>query len=152
MLSKKKLLLPLLFVLSVFALTACGSAYIDALNPAIDEFNTVTSALNSQIDIVNADNAKFTDPQWVADTETQLALLRGAGKALKNLPAPDSDDYTRLSDLVGQLADAALAAADAYGAAITSGDISRMSDANPSMDKINELLPQINVEVDRLNQ
>ena len=149
---KRKLLFPLFLILSVFVLTACGSAYIDALNPAIDEFNNATSALNAQIDIVNADNAKFTDPQWVADTETKLALLRGAGQALKSLPAPDSDNYAKLSGLVEQLGDATIEAADAYGAAIKSGDVSRISDANPSMDKINELLPQINAEVGRLSE
>jgi hypothetical protein len=72
--------------------------------------------------------------------------------ALKSLPAPDSDEYTKLSGLVEQLGDATIEAADAYSAAIASGDVSRISDANPSMDKINELLPQINAEVGRLSE
>jgi hypothetical protein len=148
---RKKLVLPLLFVFAALMLTACGSAYVDALNPAIDEFNNATSAFNAQLDVVNADNAKFTDPQWVADTETTLATLRGAGQALKSLPEPDSEDYTRLASLVEQLGDASISYADTYGAAISAGDISQTDAAGPFMDKINELLPQINAEVTSLD-
>ncbi len=147
----KKFVLPMLLTLSVFVLTACGSAYIDALNPAIDQFNNATSSLNAQLDIVNADNAKFTDPKWVADTETALAAVRGAGQAFKNLPEPDSDDYAKLAGLVEQLADATIKIADDYGAAIESQDISNLSAAGDGMDTINELLPQVNAEVARIS-
>ncbi len=152
MFTSKKFVLLAMLVVAAFALTACGSAYIDALNPAIDEFNNAAFGLNAQLDIVNADNSKFTDPQWVAETETALATLRGAAQALKNLPEPDSDDYTKLNGLVQQLADATLKAAEAYQAAIKSQDVSRMSDAGPSMDLINSLLPQINAEVARISE
>jgi hypothetical protein len=152
MFTSKKFVLLAMLVVAAFALTACGSAYIDALNPAIDEFNNAAFGLNAQLDIVNADNGKFTDPQWVAETETALATLRGAAQALKNLPEPDSDDYTKLNGLVQQLADATLKAAEAYQAAIKSQDVSRMSDAGPSMDLINSLLPQINAEVARISE
>jgi len=151
MFAKKSFTLTVLLVLSVFTLTACGSGYVDALNPAIDEFNDAASAFNAQLSIVNNDNSKFTDPQWVAETETTLAAMRGAGQALKNLPEPDSSDYNRLNNLVQQLADASLNFADKYGAAIRAGDISMTDDADPFMDKINELLPQINAEVSRLD-
>jgi len=147
----KKFVLPALLTLSVFVLTACSSAYIDALNPAIDQFNNATNSLNAQLDIVNADNAKFTDPKWVADTETALAAVRGAGQALKNLPEPDSEDYTKLAGLVEQLADATIKIADDYGAAIESQDISNLSAAGDGMDTINELLPQVNAEVVRIS-
>lgn len=152
MLKTKKFALLVMLLISVFALTACGSAYVDALNPAIDEFNNAAFGLNAQLDIVNEDNDKFTDPQWVADTQTALATLRGAAQALKNLPEPDSDEYTKLNGLVQQLADATLKAADAYQAAIKSQDPARMSDASASMDLINSLLPQINAEVTRLSE
>ena len=151
MFAKKSFTLTVLLVLSVFTLTACGSGYVDALNPVIDEFNDAASAFNAQLSIVNNDNSKFTDPQWVAETETTLAAMRGAGQALKNLPEPDSSDYNRLNNLVQQLADASLNFADKYGAAIRAGDISMTDDADPFMDKINELLPQINAEVSRLD-
>ncbi|MFO7583249.1 MAG: hypothetical protein R6W69_00855 [Anaerolineales bacterium] len=151
MFAKRNFVLPAILVMSIFVLTACGSAYVDALNPALDEFNNAASALNAQVDVVNNDNSKFTDPQWVAESETTLASLRGAGQALKSLPAPDSDDYNRLNSLVQQLADASIGYADAYGAAIKSGDISQADNAGPFMDKINELLPQINAEVSRLD-
>jgi hypothetical protein len=151
MFTKRNFALPVILLLSIFALTACGSAYVDGLNPAIDEFNNAASAFNAQLDIVNADNGKFTDPEWVAQTETTLAAMRGAGQALKNLPEPDSDDYNRLNSLVQQLADASINFADNYGAAISAGDISQTDAADPFMDKINELLPQINAEVSRLD-
>jgi hypothetical protein len=148
----KKVSLVILFGVLALALAACGSAYIDALNPAIDEFNNATQALNAQLDVINADNAKFSDPQWRAETETSLAALRGAAQTLKNLPEPDSEDFNKLNGLVQQLADATLQAADAYGAAIKADNIDMMNDAGPFMDEINELLPQINAEVGRLNQ
>jgi outer membrane murein-binding lipoprotein Lpp len=151
MFAKRNFVLPAILVLSIFVLTACGSAYVDALNPAIDEFNSAANAFNAQLDIVNADNGKFTDPEWVAKTETTLAAMRGAGQALKNLPEPDSSDYNRLNSLVQQLADASINFADKYGAAINAGNISLTDDADPYMDKINELLPQINAEVSRLD-
>ena len=151
MFAKRNFVLPAILVLSIFVLTACGSAYVDALNPALDEFNNAASALNTRLDVVNDDNSKFTDPQWVAETETTLASLRGAGQALKNLPEPDSDDYNRLNSLVQQLADASISYADTYGAAIKTGDISQADNAGQFMDKLNELLPQINAEVSRLD-
>lgn len=147
-----KVLLMLLVGLLALTLTACGSAYVDALNPAIDEFNGAVANFNAQIDVMNSDNAKFTDPQWVAETETTLSALRGSAQALNNLPEPDSDEYTRLAGLVKQLADATLKAVDAYNAAIASGDINQIDNAGPHMDQINSLLPQINAEVGRLNE
>lgn len=147
----KKFLLPLVLIFSALALTACGSAYLDALNPAIDEFNNASEKLNAQLDIVNNDNSKFTDPQWVAETETVLSALRGAGMALKNLPEPDSDDYKKLNGLVQQLSNATIKVADDYGAAIKSQDMSQLSDSGSTMDTINELLPQINAEVSRIS-
>lgn len=149
---KKKFLPLVLLLLASLMLTACSSAYIDALNPAIDQFNNASQALNAQLDIVNEDNSKFTDPQWVAETETTLAALRGAGQALKNLPEPDSEDYNNLAGLVSRLADATIKIADDYGAAIESQDMSQMSAAGDGMDTINELLPQINAEVTRLSE
>lgn len=147
-----KVLLMLLVGLLALTLTACGSSYVDALNPAIDEFNGAVASFNAQLDVVNNDNAKFTDPQWAAETQTSLSALRGSAQALNNLPAPDSDDYTRLAGLVKQLADATLKAVDAYNAAIASGDINQIDNAGPHMDQINSLLPQINAEVGRLNE
>jgi hypothetical protein len=147
----KKFLLPLVLIFSALALTACGSAYLDALNPAIDEFNNASEKLNAQLDIVNNDNSKFTDPQWVAETETVLSALRGAGQALKNLPEPDSDDYKKLNGLVQQLSNATIKVADDYGAAIKSQDMSQLSASGSTMDTINELLPQINAEVSRIS-
>ena len=147
----KKFLLPLILIFSVLALTACGSSYLDALNPAIDEFNNASEKLNAQLDIVNNDNSKFTDPQWVAETETVLSTLRGAGQALKNLPEPDSDDYKKLSGLVQQLSNATIKVADDYSAAIKSQDMSQLSASGSTMDTINQLLPQINAEVSRIS-
>jgi hypothetical protein len=151
MLSKKKLFLPVLLLIMAFALTACSDAYIEAFNPAIDQLNEAVTAVNAQLDIINADNSKFTDPQWASDTKSTLAVLRGAGQALKNLPAPDSSDYNRLNSLAGQIGDAAIGFADSLGAAIDAGDISQTDAADAYMNKINELLPQINAEVDRIN-
>jgi len=147
-----KVLLMLLVGLLALTLTACGSAYVDALNPAIDEFNNAANNFNAQLDVVNNDNSKFTDPQWVAEAETSLSALRGSAQALNNLPAPDSDEYNKLADLVKQLAGATLKATDAYTAAIDSGDISQIDNAGPHMDQINTLLPQINAEVGRLSE
>lgn len=149
---KNKFLIMLMVALFALVLTACGSEYVDALNPAIDEFNNAASSFNAQLDVVNNDNSKFTDPQWVAEAETSLSALRGSAQALNNLPAPDSDEYNQLSSLVKQLADATLKATDAYKAAIDSGDISQIDNAGPHMDQINTLLPQINAEVGRLSE
>lgn len=151
MLTKKYFVLPVVLVLSVFALTACGSAFVDALNPAIDEFNSAANDFNDQLEIVNRDNDKFTDPEWIASTETTLATLRGAGQALRNLPETDSNEYDRLNGLVQQLADATINFVDRYRAAIAAGDIFLTDDADPYLDLINELLPQINAEISRLD-
>lgn len=149
---KNKFLIVLMVGLLALVLTACGSAYVDALNPAIDEFNNAANGFNAQLDVVNNDNSKFTDPQWVAEAETALAALRGSAQALNNLPEPDSDEYNKLASLVKQLAGATLNAVDAYQAAIESQDVSNISDADPFMDQINTLLPQINAEVGRLSE
>ncbi len=151
MLSKNKFFLPVLLLIIAFALTACSDAYIEAFNPAIDQLNEAVSGINTQLDVINADNAKFTDPEWVSDTKSALAVLRGAGQTLKNLPAPDSSDYNRLNSLAGQIGDAAIGFADSLGKAIDSGDISNTNEADDYMNKINELMPQINAEVDRIN-
>ncbi|OGO75406.1 MAG: hypothetical protein A3K45_02600 [Chloroflexi bacterium RIFOXYC12_FULL_59_14] len=43
-------------------------------------------------------------------------------------------------------------AEDAFNAAIAAQDINLMNKGGPYLDRVNELLPQINAEVDRLNQ
>ncbi|MBM4236661.1 MAG: hypothetical protein FJ152_09390 [Firmicutes bacterium] len=138
--------------LLVLTLAGCGSTYVDAFNPAIDEFNDALNNFNTQIDVVNDDNSMFTDPQWVAETETTLSVLHGSAQALSTLPEPDSDEYSKLADLTKQLADTTLEAADAFRAAIDSGDINQIDNADPFFDQINSLLPQINAEVGRMNE
>jgi hypothetical protein len=43
-------------------------------------------------------------------------------------------------------------AADAFNAAIDAQDITMMNEGSSYLTRVNELLPQINAEVDRLNQ
>lgn len=147
----RKLAIPVILIVMAITLTACSDAFVDALNPAIDVFNEAAENFNDQMDLLTADNEIFSDPDWVASTETSLSVLRGAGLALRNLPEPDSSDYNRLNSLVQQLADATVSFVDTYRTALASGNISLTDDADPYMDKINELLPQINAEISRLD-
>ncbi len=143
-----------MIVVGLLALTlmGCGSTYIDAFNPAIDEFNTALTGFNTQVDKVNNDNSMFTDPQWVAETETALSTLHGSAQALNNLPETDSEEYDKLADLTMQMADTTMDAADAFRAAIDSGDIDQLDGADIYIDQINSLLPQLNAEVGRLSE
>lgn len=145
--------LPLLFLVAVLllTLTGCSSEYIDAFNPAIDQFNTAAVAVSAQMDAVTADNDLFSDPAWQSDTSTALANFKGAAQALANLPDPE-EEYAQLDVLVQELASQSILAADGYNAAIDAQDIEMMNEASSYLDRINELLPQINAEVDRLNQ
>ncbi len=147
----KKFTLVLLTGLLALTLTGCGSDYIDAFNPAIEQFNAAVETVNTQIDALIADNAMFEDAAWQSDTSTALSTLKGAAEALTNLPEPE-EEYARLNELVQELASQTMQAADIYNAAIESQDITKMNDGSGYLDRVNELLPQINAEVDRLNQ
>jgi len=147
----KKVILPFLAALLLLTLTGCSSTYIDAFNPAIDQFNLAANAVSAQMDALVADNALFDDPTWQSDTGTILSNFKGAAEALTNLPQPE-EEYVKLNNLVQELASQSMLAADAFNAAIDAQDITKMNDGSQYLDRVNELLPQINAEVDRLNQ
>lgn len=147
-----KFILIVVVSLLMLALTACGSsAYADALNPAIDQFNAATNTVNVQIDALIADNGLFENAAWKSETVTALSTLKGTAQALSNLPAPE-EEYTRLNALVQELASKTILATDTYKAAIEAQDTTMWEQGGPYLDRINELLPQINAEIDRLNQ
>ena len=147
----QKAILVVLSSLLLLTLTGCSSAYIDAFNPAIDQFNIAATELSAQMDALTADNALFEDPAWQSDTGAILSNLKGAAQTLANLPDPE-EEYVMLDGLVQELASQSMLAADAYNAAIDAQDIEMMNEAGTYLDRVNELLPQINAEVDRLNQ
>ena len=147
----KKFVFVFLASLLLLTLTGCGSTYIDAFNPAIEQFNTAANAVSAQMDALTADNALFEDAAWQSETSTLLSNFKGAAEALTNLPEPE-EEYVKLNSLVQELASQTMLAADAFNAAISAQDITLMNDGGPYLDRVNELLPQINAEVDRLNQ
>jgi outer membrane murein-binding lipoprotein Lpp len=150
MFTRTKTPLLVLFVLFALMLTACGSEYVDAFNPVIDELNSAAQEVNAQVAIFNNDNAAFEDPQWRSDMESALAALDGAAVAITNLPEAD-EDYKKLDNLIQQVAEAAFGVVNAYGDAFENDDINLVDDANQYMTEINRLLPQVNAEVTRLS-
>ena len=147
----RKTTLVFLVSLLLLTLTGCSSSYIDAFNPAIEQFNAAANDVSAQMDALVADNALFEDATWQSDTSTALSILKGAAEGLTNLPEPE-EEYVQLNTLVQELASQSMQAADTYNAAIDAQDISMMNDGNQYLDRVNELLPQLNAEVDRLNQ
>jgi hypothetical protein len=147
----KRITFVFLASLLLLTLTGCSSTYIDAFNPVIEQFNTAANAVSAQMDALTADNALFNDTAWQSETSTLLSNFKGAAEALTNLPQPE-EEYVKLNDLVQELASQSMLAADAYNAAISAQDITLMNKGGPYLDRVNELLPQINAEVDRLNQ
>jgi outer membrane murein-binding lipoprotein Lpp len=147
----QKIALVFLASLLLLTLTGCSSTYIDAFNPTIEQFNTAANEVSAQMDALVADNALFEDAAWQSDTSTALSSFKGAAEALKNLPAPE-EEYVKLNTLVQELASQSMLAADAFNAAIDAQDITMMNEGSSYLTRVNELLPQINAEVDRLNQ
>jgi hypothetical protein len=137
--------------LLLLTLTGCSSTYIDAFNPVIEEFNTAANAVSTQMNALVADNALFNDAAWQSETSTVLSNFKGAAEALTNLPQPE-EQYVSLNTLVQEMASQSMLAADAFNAAIEAQDVNMMNEAGSYLDRVNELLPQINAEVDRLNQ
>jgi hypothetical protein len=137
--------------LLLLTLTGCSSTYIDAFNPVIEEFNTAANAVSTQMNALVADNALFNDAAWQSETSTVLSNFKGAAEALTNLPQPE-EQYVSLNTLVQEMASQSMLAADAFNAAIEAQDVNMMNEAGSYLDRVNELLPQINAEVNRLNQ
>jgi hypothetical protein len=156
MLTKTRLIhIVLLLTASLFLLTSTGcsakNAYAEALGPTIDEYNTAASALDAKMSALTADNALFTDPTWQSETSAVISNWKGASEALTKLPQPEQQ-FTALNDLVQEMAAKSIQAADTYNAAITAGDITKMNDGNAFLTRVNELLPQINAEINRLSK
>jgi hypothetical protein len=147
----RKTILVFLVSLLLLTLTGCSSTYIDAFNPVIEQFNAAANEVSVKMNALVADNALFEDAVWQSDTSTALSNLKGAAEALTNLPEPE-EEYVQLNSLVQELASQSMLAADAFNAAIDAQDVTMMNDGNQYLDRVNELLPQINAEVDRLNQ
>ena len=147
----KKTVLVVLASLLLLTLTGCSSTYIDAFNPVIEQFNTAANELSTQMNALVADNTLFQDPTWQSKTGTILSNFKGAAEALTKLPQPE-DQYVQLNTLVQEMASQSMLAADAFNAAISANDITKMNDGSKYLDRVNELLPQINAEVNRLNQ
>ena len=147
----KKVVLVFLAVLMMLTLSGCSSTYVDAFTPAIEQFNLAAYAVSAQMDALTADNTLFEDPIWQSETSTVLSNLKGAAEALTNLPDPE-EEYARLDSLVQEMASESMLAADAYNEAIAAQDVNALNEAGSFLDRVNELLPQINAEVDRLNQ
>jgi hypothetical protein len=147
----RKAIFVFLASLLLLTLTGCSSAYIDAFNPAIDQFNAAAVEVSALMDAVTADNALFEDSVWQSDTSTALSNFKGAAQALQSLPEPE-EDYVKLNDLVQELASQSILAADTFNDAIAAQDIEMMNKGSSYLERVNELLPQINAEVDRLNQ
>ncbi len=147
----QKTALVFLASLLLLTLTGCSSTYIDAFNPTIEQFNTAANEVSAQMDALVADNALFEDAAWQSDASTALSSFKGAAEALSNLPEPE-EEYVKLNTLVQELASQSMLAADAFNAAIDAQDITMMNEGSSYLTRVNELLPQINAEVDRLNQ
>jgi len=147
----RKTILVFLVSLLLLTLTGCSSTYIDAFNPVIEQFNAAANEVSAKMDALVADNTLFEDAVWQSDTSTALSNFKGAAEALTNLPEPE-EEYVQLNSLVQELASQSMLAADAFNNAIDAQDVTMMNDGNQYLDRVNELLPQINAEVDRLNQ
>jgi hypothetical protein len=148
----KKLICLVLASLIVLSLTGCGSSpYAKALTPIIEQFNLAVDSVNKQLTALIKDQTVFEDAGWKSATTTALMNWNGAAQALLDLPKPE-EEYVKLNDMVQELAKQSILAADAYKNAIKTGDITLMNDGSPFMDRVNSLLPQINTEMERLNQ
>jgi hypothetical protein len=141
-----------LFVTLAFALTACGDGWVGAYNPAIDTFNNAMNVVNTQLEAVSNDNGLIADPTWKSETASALTTLKNAAAGLQNLPAPQDTTLKQVDGLVKQVAAESIAAADGYQTAIDSGDMALVDEPNSHMDKINELLIQINTLIAQYNQ
>jgi outer membrane murein-binding lipoprotein Lpp len=138
-----------LFLLS---LSGCGSsAYVKAITPIIEQFNLAVDSVNTQMNALIKDTMVFEDAGWQNATKTALSNWNGASQALLDLPEPEKK-FSNLNAMVLEMAKQAILAADAYKAAIQAGDITLMNNGSPFLDKVKSLLPQINAEMDRLNQ
>ena len=141
-----------LFAMLALGLAACGEAWVDAYNPAIDTFNQAIGALNTQLEAVSNDNGLIADPTWKSETASALLALKDAAAGLQNLPAPQDATLKEVDGLVKQVAAESIAAADGYQTAIDAGDMALVEEPNGHMDKVNELLPQINTLIAQYNQ
>ena len=147
----KRSALVFLASLLLLSLTGCSSTYVDAFNPAMEEFSTAANELSARLDALIADNALFDDPTWQSETGAIVSTFKGAAEALTKLPQPE-DEYVKLNDLVQEMASQSMLAADAFNAAFAAQDLAKMNDGSKYLDRVNELLPQINAEMKRLNQ
>jgi hypothetical protein len=147
----RKTVLVFLACLLLLTLSGCSSTYIDAFNPAIEQFNIAAEDVSTQMNALVANNALFEDATWQSDASTALSNFKGAAEALTNLPDPE-EEYVKLDNLVQELASQSMLVADAFNKAIDAQDVNMMNDASSLLDRVNELLPQINAEVNRLNQ
>ncbi len=137
--------------LLLLTLTGCSSTYVDAFNPVMEQFSITANELSAQLDALIADNTVFQDPTWQSKTGGILSNFKGAAEALTKLPQPE-EEYVKLNDMVQEMASQSMLAADAFNAAIEAGDITKMNEGSKYLDRVNELLPQINAEMNRLNQ
>jgi hypothetical protein len=145
-------LLAILCIVLAFSLTACGSAWVNAYNPAIDEFTKALEALNPQLESVSNDINLVADGGWQNRTRSALATLKNAATQLENLPTPEDPILQQADILAKQVAAESNAAAAGYYAIIDAGELSLIDDPNSHMDKINELIPQINALIGQYNQ
>ena len=147
----KPILLFCIACLLALSLAACGKKYEDALQASIQQFNASAAAVDAQLSKLVANTTLFNDPAWQKETGTALADWKSAAEALSELPKPE-DKFIPLNVLVKELSTQTIQAADAFSEAIASGDIVQMNNGTEYLNRVKELLPHINQEMDRINQ
>jgi hypothetical protein len=144
----------ILVLVAILALTLTGCAddtYVNALNPALDNFNAAQKLFDTQVGKLNQDNTLLSDATWQSDTKTALAKLDKAGKAFASLPAAP-DRLKAVDGLVKQVAFEANTVVTLYTQLIDNQDMTQLDAANPHVTNIANLIGQINDEIDKANK
>ena len=142
----------LLAVALVLALAGCADdTYVNALNPALDDFNAARTAFNKQINKLSDDNTQLADATWQNDTKAVLSKLDKAGKAFASLP-PAPDRLKKVDGLVKQVAFETNTVVTLYTQLIDNQDMSQLDAANTHVTNISDLIGQMNDEIDKADK
>jgi flagellar hook-associated protein FlgK len=149
-LSRITLLSTFVVMLSII-LTACGdNGYADAANQALANYNDASGAAIDQLSKINDDNSIVSDPTWKKDTLKVLDSFQAAGQAFASLPeAPD--EFKKADGLMKKVAFEIQTFVDTGKRMVNNEDINEVDALNSQLDKINDLITQIDAAIEEGN-
>jgi len=150
--SVRNVLLGVLIVLLSLSLTACGdNGYADAANQALSNYNDASGAAIDQLSKINDDNSMVSDPSWKKDTLSVLDDFETAGQAFASLPeAPD--EFKKADGLMKKAAFEIQTFVDTGKRMVDNEDINEVDALNEQLNKINDLITQIDAAIEEGNQ